>query len=88
MQTLRIHNSLTGTKEEFVPLHPGRIGIYVCGITVYDYCHIGHGRMLTVFDMVVRYLRSLGYDVTFREYDGRHNVPEPIVREAFTWFRQ
>jgi len=65
MQPLRIHNSLTGTKEEFVPLHAGRIGIYVCGITVYDYCHIGHGRMLTVFDMVVRYLRSLGYDVTF-----------------------
>jgi cysteinyl-tRNA synthetase len=65
MPTLRIHNSLTGAKEEFVPLHAGRIGMYVCGITVYDYCHIGHGRMLTVFDMVVRYLRSLGYEVTF-----------------------
>src|SRR5262245_36977296 len=65
MHPLRIHNSLTGTKEEFVPLHAGRIGIYVCGITVYDYCHIGHGRMLTVFDMVVRYLRSLGYEVAF-----------------------
>ncbi len=56
---------MTGAKEELVPLQPGRIGIYVCGITVYDYCHIGHGRMLVVFDMVVRYLRSLGYIVTF-----------------------
>ena len=65
MQPLKIHNSLTGTKDEFVPLQPGRIGLYICGITVYDYCHIGHGRMLVVFDTVVRYLRSLGYAVNF-----------------------
>ena len=45
MHALRIHNSLTGAKEEFVPLHPGRIGIYVCGITVYDYCHVGHATL-------------------------------------------
>lgn len=62
---LKIHNSLTGAKEEFVPLHPGKVGMYVCGITVYDYCHIGHGRMLVVFDMVARYLRSLGLQLTY-----------------------
>jgi cysteinyl-tRNA synthetase len=62
---LRIHNSLTGTKEELVPLRAGRIGMYVCGITVYDYCHIGHARMLVAFDMVARYLRSLGYQLTY-----------------------
>ncbi|HZF25439.1 MAG TPA: cysteine--tRNA ligase [Steroidobacteraceae bacterium] len=65
MHPIKIHNSLTGRKEEFVPLQAGRIGIYVCGMTVYDYCHIGHGRMLVVFDMAVRYLRSLGYSVTY-----------------------
>jgi cysteinyl-tRNA synthetase len=62
---LRIHNSLTGTKEDFVPLHAGEVRMYVCGITVYDYCHIGHARMLVVFDMVARFLRSLGYRLTY-----------------------
>ena len=62
---LKIHNSLTGAKEEFVPLHSGKVGMYICGITVYDYCHIGHGRMLVVFDMVARYLRSLAYQLTY-----------------------
>jgi len=62
---LRIHNSLTGTKEDFVPLRAGEVRMYVCGITVYDYCHIGHARMLVVFDMVARFLRSLGYRLTY-----------------------
>jgi cysteinyl-tRNA synthetase len=62
---LRIHNSLTGMKEDFVPLRAGEVRMYVCGITVYDYCHIGHARMLVVFDMVARFLRSLGYRLTF-----------------------
>ena len=62
---LKIFNSLTGKKEEFVPIEPGRIRMYVCGITVYDYCHLGHARMLLVFDMVVRYLRFSGFDVTY-----------------------
>ena len=62
---LRIHNSLTGRKEPFEPLDDNRVRMYVCGITVYDYCHLGHARMLTVFDMVVHYLRSLEYDVTY-----------------------
>lgn len=62
---LQIHNSLTGTKQEFRPLHPPRVGMYVCGMTVYDYIHIGHARMMVVFDVVARYLRSLGYELTY-----------------------
>lgn len=62
---LRIHNSLTGVKEEFRPLRPNAVRMYVCGMTVYDYIHIGHARMLTVFDLVQRHLRSLGYHVTY-----------------------
>src|SRR5277367_4093988 len=62
---LKIHNSLTGEKEEFKPLKPGEVGMYVCGMTNYDYIHVGHARMLTVFDLIQRYLRSLGYAVTY-----------------------
>jgi cysteinyl-tRNA synthetase len=62
---LAIHNSLTGRKAEFKPLKPGEVRMYVCGITVYDYIHIGHARMLTVFDLVQRYLRSRGLKVTY-----------------------
>ncbi|HWS65988.1 MAG TPA: cysteine--tRNA ligase [Steroidobacteraceae bacterium] len=62
---LKIHNSLTGEKEEFTPLRANEVRMYVCGMTVYDYLHIGHARMLTVFDLVQRYLRSRGYKVTY-----------------------
>src|SRR6266436_5010223 len=62
---LRLHNSLTGEKEEFTPLRANEVRMYVCGMTVYDYIHIGHARMLTVFDLVQRYLRSRGYKVTY-----------------------
>jgi cysteinyl-tRNA synthetase len=62
---LRIHNSLTGEKEEFTPLRANEVRMYVCGMTVYDYIHVGHARMLTVFDLVQRYLRSRGYQVTY-----------------------
>lgn len=62
---LRIYNSLSKEKEDFVPRVPGKVGIYVCGITVYDYCHIGHGRMFVVFDVVTRFLRYRGYEVTY-----------------------
>ncbi len=60
-----IYNSLTRRKEELAPIEPGKVRLYVCGITVYDYCHIGHARMILVFDMVVRYLRFRGYEVTY-----------------------
>jgi cysteinyl-tRNA synthetase len=62
---LHIYNTLTKTKERFVPIEPGKVRMYVCGMTVYDYCHLGHGRVLVVFDMVVRYLRARGYQVTY-----------------------
>lgn len=62
---LRIYNTLTNKKEEFVPIEPGKVKMYVCGMTVYDLCHIGHARVLVVFDMVTRFLRSSGYDVTY-----------------------
>jgi cysteinyl-tRNA synthetase len=62
---LRIHNSLTGLKQEFKPLVPNEVRMYVCGMTNYDYIHVGHARMLTVFDLVQRYLRSLGLKVTY-----------------------
>ena len=62
---LKIHNSLTRQKEVFEPIVPGQVRMYVCGMTVYDYCHIGHARVLVVFDVVYRYLRHLGYDVTY-----------------------
>jgi cysteinyl-tRNA synthetase len=60
-----IFNTLTGQKEAFKPLVPGKVRMYVCGMTVYDYCHLGHARVMVVFDMVVRYLRARGYDVTY-----------------------
>ena len=63
--TIHIHNSLTGCKEKFKSLIPGKVRIYVCGMTVYDYCHLGHARVLVVFDMVVKVLRSIGYDVLY-----------------------
>ena len=62
---LHIHDTLTRRKEPFRPLVPGRVGMYVCGMTVYDYCHLGHARMLLVFDVVARYLRHLGFRLTY-----------------------
>ncbi|MBD1575412.1 cysteine--tRNA ligase [Vibrio sp. S11_S32] len=62
---LRIYNTLTRQKEEFKPIHAGKIGMYVCGVTIYDLCHIGHGRTFVSFDVISRYLRFLGYDLTF-----------------------
>jgi cysteinyl-tRNA synthetase len=62
---LKIHNSLTGEKEEFKPLRPNEVRMYVCGMTNYDYIHVGHARMLTMFDLVQRYLRASGYKVTY-----------------------
>lgn len=62
---LKIHNSIAREKQGFIPLVPGKVKIYVCGMTVYDYCHLGHARMMVVFDMVVRWLRASGFDVTY-----------------------
>ena len=62
---LQIHNSLTKQKEVFTPIEPGKVKLYVCGMTVYDLCHIGHARVMVVFDVVTRYLRASGYDVIY-----------------------
>ncbi|MCX7896712.1 MAG: cysteine--tRNA ligase [Rhodocyclaceae bacterium] len=62
---LKIYNSLTRSLEVFTPIEPGRVRMYVCGMTVYDYCHLGHGRVMVVFDMVKRWLEASGYRVTY-----------------------
>ncbi len=62
---LSIYNTLTRQKEVFTPITPGKVGMYVCGITIYDKCHIGHGRTFVVFDTIVRYLRFNGYEVNY-----------------------
>jgi cysteinyl-tRNA synthetase len=62
---LKLYNSLAREKQEFVPIVPGRVRMYVCGMTVYDYCHLGHARVLVVFDMITRWLRASGLDVTY-----------------------
>ncbi|MFT5592850.1 MAG: cysteinyl-tRNA synthetase [Oceanicoccus sp.] len=63
--TLNIYNTLTRQKEEFKPLQAGKVGMYVCGMTVYDFCHMGHARVMVSFDVIVRYLRHIGYDVNY-----------------------
>lgn len=62
---LSIYNTLAKKKSPFSPLTPGKVKLYVCGMTVYDYCHIGHARVLVAFDVITRYLRTSGYDVTY-----------------------
>jgi cysteinyl-tRNA synthetase len=62
---LKIYNTLARDKQEFSPIVPGKVGMYVCGMTVYDYCHLGHARVLVVFDIAYRWLKASGYDVTY-----------------------
>jgi cysteinyl-tRNA synthetase len=62
---LKIYNSLTQKKEIFVPIEPGKVKLYVCGVTVYDFCHLGHARTYSAFDVIIRYLRWQGLDVTY-----------------------
>src|SRR5512139_988100 len=77
---IRIHNTLTGKKEEFIPLHEKKVGMYVCGVTVYDLCHIGHARSAIVFDTIYRYLRYRGDDVTFvRNFT---DIDDKIIKKA------
>lgn len=65
MDSLQIYNSLTRSKEVFTPIEPGKVRMYVCGMTIYDYCHIGHARMMMSFDVVYRWLKATGYEVTY-----------------------
>ena len=77
---LKIYNSLVRDKQEFVPIEPGKVRMYVCGMTVYDYCHLGHARVLVVFDMVQRWLRASGYDVTYVR--NITDIDDKIIRRA------
>src|SRR5215210_7237891 len=63
--SLQIYNTLTRRVEPFAPLEAGHVRMYVCGMTIYDLCHMGHARMMTAFDVVYRWLRTLGYRVTY-----------------------
>ncbi len=77
---LRVYNTLSGKKEEFVPINPPKVGLYACGVTVYDYCHIGHARAAVAFDVIARYLRFAGYDVTYvRNYT---DIDDKIINRS------
>lgn len=78
---LKIFNTLTREKEIFQPITPNKVGLYVCGVTIYDLCHIGHGRTFVAFDVVARYLRFLGYDLTYVR--NITDVDDKIIRRAF-----
>jgi len=77
---LKIHNTLTRDKQDFIPIEPGKVRMYVCGMTVYDYCHLGHARVMVVFDMVYRWLKSSGYDVTYVR--NITDIDDKIIRRA------
>jgi len=77
---LHLYNSLTRRKEPFVPIEAGRVRMYVCGMTVYDLCRLGHARVLVVFDTVYRYLRNLGLDVTYVR--NITDIDDKIIRRA------
>ena len=77
---IRIYNTLSQKKEEFKPLEPGKVGMYVCGMTVYDYCHLGHARVLVAFDVITRYLRHSGFDVNYVR--NITDIDDKILRRA------
>ncbi len=85
--TLRVYNTLSGKKEEFVPINPPKVGLYACGVTVYDYCHIGHARAAVAFDVIARYLRFSGYNVTYvRNYtDIDDKIITRSAEEGMDW---
>ncbi|MFA5915371.1 MAG: cysteine--tRNA ligase [Burkholderiales bacterium] len=80
MRMLKIYNTLDRRKQDFVPIEPGRVRMYVCGMTVYDYCHLGHARVMVVFDMVQRWLRASGYELTYVR--NITDVDDKIIRRA------
>jgi cysteinyl-tRNA synthetase len=77
---LKIYNTLTREKQEFVPIRPGRVEMYVCGMTVYDFCHLGHARVMVVFDMVARWLRATGLALTYVR--NITDIDDKIIRRA------
>ncbi len=77
---LKIYNTLAREKQDFVPLRTGEVSMYVCGITVYDYCHLGHGRVMVVFDMIRRWLRASGLQVSYVR--NITDIEDKIIRRA------
>jgi cysteinyl-tRNA synthetase len=77
---LKIYNTLTRDKQDFKPIVPNQVHMYVCGMTVYDHCHLGHARVLVVFDMVQRWLKASGYDVTYVR--NITDIDDKIIRRA------
>jgi cysteinyl-tRNA synthetase len=77
---LRIHNTLSRRVEAFSPITPGHVGMYVCGMTIYDLCHVGHARFLMAFDVIYRWLRAVGYDVTYVR--NITDIDDKIIRRA------
>ncbi len=77
---MQIYNTLTRRKEAFTPIEPGKVRMYVCGMTVYDYCHLGHARVMVAFDVITRYLRHRGYDVTYVR--NVTDIDDKILRRA------
>ena len=80
MSVLKIYNTLARDKQVFSPIEPGKVRLYVCGMTVYDYCHLGHARVMVVFDMVQRWLRAQGYEVTYVR--NITDIDDKIIRRA------
>ena len=85
--TIKFYNSLTNQKEDFVPIREGEVGMYVCGMTVYDNCHLGHARAMMAFDVLVRYLRYQDYKVNFirniTDIDDR--IIDEVVKGGITY---
>ena len=78
--TLRIHNTLTRATERFTPIEPGHVRLYVCGITIYDLCHMGHARFMLAFDVAQRWLKTIGYRVTYVR--NITDIDDKIIRRA------
>lgn len=80
LKMLKIYNTLARDKQEFRPIEPGKVRMYVCGMTVYDFCHLGHARVMVIFDVVQRWLRASGYDVTYVR--NITDIDDKIIRRA------
>ena len=78
--TLQVHNSLSRSLEPFAPSQPAHVRMYVCGVTVYDRCHVGHARMMTAFDLIHRWLKHSGYQVTYVR--NITDIDDKIIRRA------
>ena len=80
MSQLKIYNTLARDKQSFVPMQPGKVNMYVCGITVYDYCHVGHARMMMAFDVIYRWFKASGYEVKYVR--NITDIEDKIIRRA------